>query len=715
MRRIIGVLVTSIGVGIGAMLFAFCPTGLLFEERTGLVWLFSTRGPAKPPPDVVVVAIDQRSAAHLWLPSNPREWPRSLHARLIEKLERQGASVIVFDLRFERPQSPKEDHELANAIGSFDRVLLVQGRDRSDQGKIVDLPLQRELVEAALGTAPFPLPRLPSRRVSQIWAFHGDRPTLPALAMIVRESDVYREWIQQLQQQGLITSPLPLAGHGSDKALFLPEVTSALRREVKNDPAIVRTARSALANEISPKKYGAAGARARRDALFRLYQGPDSFYLNFYGPPGTIPTISYHEVVSSAATIARKQAMDMRGKTVFVGVSELAKPVQEDGFPTVFSRSDGVDLSGVEIAATAFANLMTDGALKPAKPEVSGPMLLAVGIIVTPCAFLLPAAWAISVALGVGIGYAATAQLLFEREAIWLPLAIPLALQIPLTVMLGIIVQNAWTRRHRQHMERAISYYVPAELAHGLADHPIDPISFHETKFAICLATDAENFTTLSERMSPDQAASFLMTYFEMLAEPMQRYGAEFKEFHADSALFAWISTPSNAAKTAACRAALEAVAALESSDIKNRLRVRVGLNAGTVFIGNIGAGGRFAFRMVGDIVNTASRIEALNKQLGTRILATDTVFAGAEDLLIRPVGAFRLKGRQNATLVGEILCAREEACNLKIDLCRRFETALHAYQAGRREAAQLFQEILERYPEDGPSRFYYNRCSYLR
>lgn len=715
-KQVVGVVAFGSVIGIGATLFTLCPIGPHFEERTGLVWLFAMRGPIKPPPYMVIVAIDQRSAEHLRLPESPREWPRSLHARLIENLERHGASIIVFDLKFERPQSPNEDHELAKAIGSFGRVLLVQGRDRADQGEIVDLPLQPEMVEAALGTAPFPLPRLPSRRISQVWAFHEDRPTLPALAMIVGERDAYKAWIRLSQQQGLITDDLALAEHGSNKAFFLPEVTSALRRASKNDPEVVRTARAALANKMSQRSDGAtARAFTRRDALLRLYEGQDSFYLNFYGPPGTIPTVSYHEAVSSVPMAAQKQALDIKGKTVFVGVSELAKPVKEDGFPTVFSRSDGVDLSGVEIAATAFANLVTDGALKPAKPEVSGPMLLAVGIIVTTCAFLLPATWAIIVALAVGIGYAVAAQLLFEREAVWLPLATPLVLQIPLAVMLGFVVQNVWARRQRQHMERAISYYLPSELVDGLADHPINPISVHETKFAICLATDAENFTALSESMSPDQAASFLMTYFEMLAEPMQRHGAEFKEFHADSALFAWISNPSDAVRTAACRAALEAVAALESLDVENTLRVRVGLNAGNVFIGNIGAGGRFAFRMVGDIVNTASRVEALNKQLGTRILATDTVFAGADGLLIRPLGAFRLRGRRNATSVAEILCAKEQACNLKIDLCRRFAKALHAYRAGRREAADLFQEILERYPEDGPSRFYRNRCSRLR
>ena len=104
------------------------------------------------------------------------------------------------------------------------------------------------------------------------------------------------------------------------------------------------------------------------EALIRLYEGPDNFYLNFYGPPGTIPTISYYQVVSGSAVADQSQSIDFRGKTVFVGVSELTKPLKEDSFPTVFGRDDGVDLSGVEIAATAFANMLTGHAVRPVGP-----------------------------------------------------------------------------------------------------------------------------------------------------------------------------------------------------------------------------------------------------------------------------------------------------------------------------------------------------------
>ena len=91
-------------------------------------------------------------------------------------------------------------------------------------------------------------------------------------------------------------------------------------------------------------------------------------------------------------------------------------------------------------------------------------------------------------------------------------------------------------------------------------------------------------------------------------------------------------------------------------------LGVRIGLHAGLVFLGNMGAGGRFAFRVMGDIVNTASRIEGLNKYLGTRLLATEEVVAGVDGLLLRPLGDFRLKGKQGVASVFEIMALRDGA-----------------------------------------------------
>ena len=85
----VGVLTGLVGAVLG-----LTPLGEDFEKNVGLDWLFHVRGPIAPPPEVAVVAINERDIEGLDLPALPRDWPRSIHGQLIERLVERGASVI---------------------------------------------------------------------------------------------------------------------------------------------------------------------------------------------------------------------------------------------------------------------------------------------------------------------------------------------------------------------------------------------------------------------------------------------------------------------------------------------------------------------------------------------------------------------------------------------------------------------------------------------
>src|SRR6266581_28479 len=103
--------------------FKAIPLGLLVGI-TGLVLLFKLRGVRQVPSDAVVVSIDRESSEHLNVPDNPDKWPRSLHARLVEKLATQGAKVVTFDVHFLEPRSPEDDRLFAEAIRNAHNVVL---------------------------------------------------------------------------------------------------------------------------------------------------------------------------------------------------------------------------------------------------------------------------------------------------------------------------------------------------------------------------------------------------------------------------------------------------------------------------------------------------------------------------------------------------------------------------------------------------------------
>jgi adenylate cyclase len=157
----------------------------------------------------------------------------------------------------------------------------------------------------------------------------------------------------------------------------------------------------------------------------------------------------------------------------------------------------------------------------------------------------------------------------------------------------------------------------------------------------------------------------------------------------------------------------MQAIETFSKRDGSLKLNARIGLQDGQFYVGHTGGGGRLAYSILGDPANTASRLESLNKELGTHILAAQSVVAGlTSGFLTRPIGSFRLVGKAEVTPVSEIVAQRFEATDSQIDLCSRFSQALDALRARQwPEATALFESILDQYQDDGPSRFYVARC----
>ena len=725
-------------IGAAGALFALTPLGMAFEETVGLTWLFKVRGPVDPPNRVAVVGIDRASAEALGLPPQPRKWPRSLHAQLIDTLVRRGASVIVFDMILDAPGNPVEDAALAASIRDAGRVVLFEHLERrlqpltgadgtftawvSTERLRPPLPF---LAEAARGLAPFPLPRVPAR-VNQFWAFKqgaGDVATLPAVALQVYGLGAYERWRAMLREAGAPNiETLPQGLSALTNAAVLREAIGTMRAAFRQVPDLgPRIAEAAVRDNDHPAADDVTGERRGvLEALARLYGGGDSYHLNFYGPPGHIETIPYHLLIADDAPATTAERLEFAGKCVFVGWSELAIAAKEDGFYTVFSRDDGIDLSGVEIAATAFANLLEGTSLRPTSPLTTAALLLAFGLAIGTGAALLPALAAVPLALVAVALYAAAAQFAFDEAHVWAPMATPLLVQAPLALFAGTLGQYLLAQRRRRQATRAIGYYLPQAAVRVLTASDVDPRSINRVAYATCLASDAQGFTAFAETMGPGGSAAFLNEYFDALSEPIDRQNVDVREFRADGVMCAWTSEePDPAVRARACRAAVEAIEAIDRFNERHaplKLPTRIGLHAGEVFVGHSGGGGRFVYSVVGDIANAASRVEGLNKHVGTHLLATGSVVDGVDDLLLRPLGQFRFVGKTNALPIFEILATKDRAGESQRRLCERFAEALDVFRAERwAAAADLFEAILRDHPADGPSRFLLDRCRRYR
>lgn len=733
---LVGISISLIGVGL-----VLTPLGAAFEENFGLAWLFKMRGAIDPPDDVVVVAIDGRTGNRLGLPKLPRDWPRSIHGKVVDRLVELGASAIVFDIDFRRAKEEEEDAILARAIRDANRVVLVESLEGLKQplhevGSWTEsvqvseseaaasgasnpeqteawiwverlIPPTEVLAERAYGLATFPVPKT-QEAVYQYWAFKpsaGDAPTMPAVALQVHAMPVYEDWRQMLEQAGMPGAEvLPSTSSEIRASQHLREVMVGVRRSFQRDP----DARERLAQMVGQMDSRDESGLLR--ALHALYSGADHRHLNFYGPPGTVTTIPYH-----LAAGAEWQSLDVRDKVVFVGFSDLYNPGQPDRFYSVFTNEDGVDLSGVEIAATAFGNLVDRDALIPADTTTTVLILALFGAVLGAGIYLLPAIIGVPVALGIAALYGTGVQHAFANMNLWLPLATPILVQLPLAVFVGLVSNYLLERRQKLEVTEAIAYYLPENVVADLGRGSFDPNSINKVVYATCLATDMAGFSTIAETMSPDQLAVFMNRYFDALAAPLKKYKVGVTEFRADAIMCAWTAPqPEEGVRRSAIMAALEARdAILQFSDIvETPLTARVGLEADFVHIGHAGGGGHFVYSIVGDAANTASRIESLNKHLNTQLLATEAVILDIEGLLLRPIGEFQLKGKKENTPVVELVAREPSATDEQHRLCDRFAEALAAFRDERwGETASLFQTLLEEFPDDGPSRFYLEYC----
>jgi adenylate cyclase len=181
-----------------------------------------------------------------------------------------------------------------------------------------------------------------------------------------------------------------------------------------------------------------------------------------------------------------------------------------------------------------------------------------------------------------------------------------------------------------------------------------------------------------------------------------------------------WVSTnPETTQKNRACLAALEIASAIREADgpVSDAiLPTRIGLHSGHIMLGNLGAGDHYEFRPVGDIVNTTTRIEGLNKHLGTRILASDEVVGKLGDFLTREIGSFRFAGKSMPVVVHELLCRKEDADERLVDLRGKFAAGLESFRRRSFDAAMRIFGETDRYAGgDGPSAFYRRLCGEYR
>jgi adenylate cyclase len=374
----------------------------------------------------------------------------------------------------------------------------------------------------------------------------------------------------------------------------------------------------------------------------------------------------------------------------------------------VFSQQTGANLSGVEIGATAFANLLEQRSVV-ALPMWASLLLVALwgaalGVLVvggsTARAFVL--------AVAGGALYFAWVYWQFDAHGIWWPLLVPLALQLPAAVALAVLLNYAEVLRQRELIQAAIGRYLPQHVVRRLSEESARALPERRLLQGACLCTDVENYVTVAESLDAHELAALMDDYFNVLSRVVKQHGGFVVDAAGDALVAVWSAAgPYEESRLSACRAALELVAAVDEFNLRRepRLPTRVGVESGELLLGDFGPEQRVGYRAIGDIVNTASRLEGLNKVLGTRVLVSAATLAGTSEVAARDLGSFFLRGKSTPLRVQELLGAGEAT---RRPPATEFGAALQEVTAARwPEARRDFAALRDAFPDDGPTAFY--------
>jgi adenylate cyclase len=499
--------------------------------------------------------------------------------------------------------------------------------------------------------------------------------------------------------------------------LFLPYGRSENPTEWDLYPSLdIMAARALMGPDAQDTNlfYGPAGI-ARIDFGNKLSVRTDDLgqmLINYRGPADTFRHYSIADVLQKSIPPEK-----FKGKLVLVGATATgigdlrATPYGGNIFP------------GVEIHANAIDNILNDRFIRrDAKTALIDALLIFLfGIPLGIWMALVQPRWmwfgaALLIPL-VAVDYGAF------RRGWWLNFTIP-AMTLTGNVLLVSLYRALIEEKEKRKVRSAFGQYLSPEVIRRLLVNPrlVEP---KKTDITV-MFSDIRGFTSISEKLDAQELALFLNQYLSDMTRIVFSYHGTLDKYIGDAVMAFWgapFEEEGHAAR--GCNAALEMmkrVGELQKeweAQGKPRLEIGIGLNTGVASVGNMGSALRYGYTALGDAVNLSSRLEGLNKDYGTHIIVNETTYLAAKNdsFVFRELDLMRVKGKLQPVTIYQLMGRQEDfAANGSAETLRlQMELFAHARELYRTRqwnvAQSAFQEILDKWPKDGPSRVYVERC----
>ncbi len=696
-----------------------------FMELKTLDLRMVSRGQLAPGGEIVIATIDEKSLSEIgrW------PWSRTVVATLVDALKRNGAKAIGFDIVFSEPDdnsSLKTIAKLSNemkSMGLNDPRLanLIKGKKQeADTDAILAKSIEKannvtlgyffhtskkeaghmtakEIAEneKLISHSRYPLVQSVAQPDEEnLIRAYSAVPSLKKLSRAAENSGYFNAFPDP---DGVIRwSPLVIK-HGENYYYSLPMATLI---QYLGMPTV----------KLKMIDYGVESiqlgdVRIPVDESGRLL-------INYMGPAKTFPHYSITDIIHG-----RLSPDLLKDRIVLIGATATGiYDLRVTPFSNVYP--------GVEIHANVIDNILHRNFLEHSAwvsfLDVCSIILL--GLILGVSVPRVNAVYGIFLSMGLMAAFVVANTAVFIYYGLWINMIYPLLTMATIYLMITVY-RYVTEEREKKKIRGAFQYYLTASVMNEILKDPSKLKLGGDKKDLTVMFSDIRGFTTISEKLTPQDLVHLLNEYLTAMTNIVFKYDGLLDKYIGDAIMAIWgdpVDQPDHPSR--ACRTALEMMADLKVLQEKWQkegwplVDIGIGINTGDMVVGNMGSDMRFDYTVMGDNVNLSSRLEGINKEYGTNIVISEYTYERVkEDMFCRELDSVRVKGKKLPVKIYELICDRKDVAGHE-PYGRIFEDALAKYKGAEwDEAIFLFRKVLEIRPDDPPSMLYINRCEELK
>lgn len=454
------------------------------------------------------------------------------------------------------------------------------------------------------------------------------------------------------------------------------------------------------------------------EKVYELFVGKNYSYsqnrylINFL-KPNSFKSYSFYDVINdnNNKNISKKE---FENKIVFIGVS--SKDLHDSFFvPT----SKAVLMDGVEIHANIFQTMILNNNLKKESNFFIGLIIVIISFIIGIIFYRFKIFYTTIFLFFLFFLNLIFAILLFEKNYI-LDL-----IYFPITIILSyisiVIYYYLYEQKGKKDIANAFGKYVSPILIKEIMKKSQKLSLGGERKDIIILFSDIANFTSISEKIEPEELVLFLNQYLTYMTTIILENEGLVDKFIGDAIMAFWGAPIDNLNKVElACETCLKMLEKLDELKIDWKIKydididIRIGLNYGDVVVGNMGSETRFDYTLIGDNVNLASRLEAINKYYKTRIMISEFVYEKIKNKsTCREIDLVKVKGKEKPIKIYELISMKKPTKKQR-DFIYEFEKGLNLYRKMKfLDAIKIFENCKVKY-SDKTSQIFIERCNIM-